>query len=121
MALRSMSAVLTLTLAMAMVLHLASAAVAEDCTTARPRENTKTGTWTTPRAAQQPTRWTAGRLFDQVVIVVFENHDYDEVMANATFRGLGERGVIHDRFLGPFHPSSPNYLALIGEQLFGPK
>jgi hypothetical protein len=96
-----------------------SATMAADCTKAIPVKNEETKTWTTPRSKQTDAKWTRGRLFEHVVIVVFENHDYEEVLANPIFKAVGERGVVFNRFLGSFHPSYPNYLAMIGARYFG--
>ena len=94
-------------------------AAATDCTSLKPRPDKKAATWFTPRVAQPKTTWTLGRLFDHVVIVVFENHDYADVVTNPTFRSVAARGVVFDHFVGSFHPSYPNYLAMIGGGYFG--
>ena len=93
--------------------------MAADCTATVPAENKATKTWTTSRAKQSAAKWTQGRIFEHVVIVVFENHDYDEVMSNTVFKSVGERGAVFSRFVGSYHPSYPNYLAMVGARYFG--
>ena len=57
-----------------------------------------------------------------VVMVVLENHEYDEVIGNpdAPFlNGLARRGTLATRYFAIAHPSLPNYLALLGGSTFG--
>ncbi|TPX59073.1 hypothetical protein PhCBS80983_g02745 [Powellomyces hirtus] len=57
----------------------------------------------------------AGKYFNRVLTVVFENADYDDVMADPYFKSLGERnnGIALTQFFAQFHPSQPNYIAMI--------
>jgi hypothetical protein len=73
---------------------------------------------TTQRAVQTGERWTRGRAFDHILIVVLENQDFDDVMANGYMKGLAARGTLFTNFNGNFHPSYSNYLAMVAGQGF---
>lgn len=77
------------------------------------------GTYGTPRTPQIVTLWKLGRQFERVLIVVLENMDYSTVIAHPYFKELAGRGALLTRFSGNFHPSYPNYLAMIGGKYFG--
>ncbi len=51
---------------------------------------------------------------DHVVVVIEENHSFDEVMEHqgSYIRELAKRGMLFKRSYGVSHPSQPNYLAL---------
>lgn len=52
---------------------------------------------------------------DHVVIVIEENHAYDEIIGNPDapyINALGARGALFNRSYAVTHPSEPNYLAL---------
>ena len=54
--------------------------------------------------------------FDRVVVVVFENKEYDQVLGNPaapTFRSLARRYALLTSYRAVAHPSLPNYLALV--------
>ena len=55
----------------------------------------------------------ASKRFDRVLIVVFENQDYGDVMANEEFAKLTTRGGLLTHFHGLFHPSYSNYLSMV--------
>ncbi|KAI8150259.1 phosphoesterase family-domain-containing protein [Fennellomyces sp. T-0311] len=57
----------------------------------------------------------AGKYFDRVVIIVFENKDYETAMENDYFKTLPNRhnGVLLTNYRGTSHPSQPNYIAMI--------
>jgi hypothetical protein len=60
--------------------------------------------------------------FDRVVVIVFENKRYEEVLgasAAPTFNELARRYAVLTQYEGVAHPSLPNYLALIGGSTFG--
>jgi phosphatidylinositol-3-phosphatase len=60
--------------------------------------------------------------FDHVVLVVFENHEYDDVIgsrAAPTFNALARRYALLTQSYGVAHPSLPNYLALVSGSTFG--
>lgn len=57
-----------------------------------------------------------------VVLVVLENHEYEEVVGapEAPFLNrLARRGALATGYHGVAHPSLPNYLALLGGSTFG--
>lgn len=54
--------------------------------------------------------------FSHVVVVVFENKNYSDVIGNRsapTFNRLARRYSLFSRYYGVAHPSLPNYLALV--------
>jgi hypothetical protein len=54
--------------------------------------------------------------FDRVVVVVFENKKYEQVLGNPeapTFRSLARRYALLTNYRAVAHPSLPNYLALV--------
>jgi hypothetical protein len=66
-----------------------------------------------PPAAPPP-----GRPFNHVVLIVLENEDNEAVLKNPIMGGLAKRGRYFSHYSGLFHPSYPNYLALIGGDFF---
>jgi acid phosphatase len=59
---------------------------------------------------------TALPRFDRVVVVVFENTEFGQVIGNAdapTFDSLAQRYALLTNYRGVAHPSLPNYLALV--------
>jgi hypothetical protein len=89
-----------------------------DCRALEPRpigHNTKA----TPRPPRPGVSWRLPRQFEHVLIIVFENQDYDIVMGEPYFRRLARRGTLFSRYNAVFHPSYPNYLALVGGKYFG--
>jgi hypothetical protein len=60
--------------------------------------------------------------FSHVVIVVFENKEFGEVIGSSqapTFRRLAKRGAFLTNYCGVAHPSLPNYLALVSGSTHG--
>src|SRR5579872_4590877 len=57
--------------------------------------------------------------FDRVVIVVLENTDYERAMQDPNLTELAKRGASFTNFHALFHPSYPNYLAMIAGSDFG--
>ena len=53
------------------------------------------------------------RHFDRVVIIVLENGDYEEAIVNKDLAVLAQRGASFTNFHALFHPSYPNYLAMV--------
>ncbi|CDH59504.1 acid phosphatase [Lichtheimia corymbifera JMRC:FSU:9682] len=64
-----------------------------------------------------------GKYFDRVVIIVFENKDYDTTMKDKYFKSLPSKhnGVMLTNYRGVAHPSQPNYIALISGSTKGTK
>jgi acid phosphatase len=55
--------------------------------------------------------------FSHVFIVLFENHEYDEVIGNTSapyFNALAQQYGLGTNYDGTTHPSLPNYMALTG-------
>ena len=69
-------------------------------------------------AAQAAARAPA-RHFDRVVIIVLENGDYEAAIRNKDFAALAARGASFSNFHALFHPSYPNYLAMVAGTDFG--
>jgi phosphatidylinositol-3-phosphatase len=59
---------------------------------------------------------------DHVVVVVEENHSYDQVVGSRSapfINGLARAGALFTNSHGVTHPSQPNYLALFAGSTFG--
>src|SRR6266849_650382 len=56
--------------------------------------------------------------FDRVVIIVLENQNYDTAVKDSTLSALAQQGTSFSGFDALFHPSYPNYLAMIGGKEF---
>ena len=59
-----------------------------------------------------------GRHFDHVIVIVLENQTYARVAADPYFAGLAQRGAVFTDFRALFHPSYPNYLAMVSGRSF---
>jgi phosphatidylinositol-3-phosphatase len=60
--------------------------------------------------------------FDHIVVILFENHGYNEVIGKSqltNFNRLARENVLLTQYYAVAHPSLPNYLALIGGSTFG--
>ena len=57
--------------------------------------------------------------FKKVVVILFENTDYERAMAQPTFARLAAAGGQLTQMVAVAHPSQPNYLALIAGSTFG--
>ena len=55
----------------------------------------------------------ARHWFERVLIIVLENRDYDEAIADGYLGQLAKQGASFINFHGLFHPSYPNYLAMV--------
>src|ERR1051326_3535946 len=51
--------------------------------------------------------------FDRVLIIVLENVDYERAIQNKDLTDLAAKGASFTNFHALFHPSYPNYLAMI--------
>jgi acid phosphatase len=51
--------------------------------------------------------------FDRVVIIVLENVDYERAIQDPNLAALSARGASFTNFHALFHPSYPNYLAMV--------
>jgi len=60
----------------------------------------------------------AGHPFEHVVIIVLENEDRQIALKNPVMKKLADQGRLFTGYSGLFHPSYPNYLALVGGGFF---
>src|ERR1700722_3831150 len=60
-----------------------------------------------------------GHHFDRVVIIVLENADYEEGLRNKDLADLAQQGASFSNLHALFHPSYPNYLAMVAGTDFG--
>ena len=59
------------------------------------------------------------RHFDRVLIIVLENVDYEVASRDKNFADLAAEGASFTNFHALFHPSYPNYLAMVAGTDFG--
>jgi hypothetical protein len=59
--------------------------------------------------------------FNKVMIVIFENADFQDVVNQPFFKKLGTEGALLTNFHAETHPSQPNYIALISGSTQGCK
>lgn len=57
--------------------------------------------------------------FDRVLIIVLENVDYERAIRDPSLAALASQGASFTNFHAMFHPSYPNYLAMIAGTDFG--
>ncbi len=57
--------------------------------------------------------------FKKAVVILFENTDYNQAMAQPFFSRLAAQGGQLSQYFGVAHPSQPNYIALISGSTFG--
>lgn len=57
--------------------------------------------------------------FDRVLLILLENVDYEVASRDKNFQALAQRGASLTNFHAEFHPSYPNYLALVAGTDFG--
>jgi hypothetical protein len=72
-----------------------------------------------PRAAAPSKAESTG---PRTVIIVLENHEFDEVIGSSEapfLNRLAGRGALATRYYAISHPSLPNYLAIVGGSTFG--
>jgi hypothetical protein len=60
-----------------------------------------------------------GKHFERVLIVVLENQNYSSAMSNEFLAKLATKGTSFTNFKNLYHPSYPNYLAMIAGNSFG--
>jgi hypothetical protein len=60
-----------------------------------------------------------GKHFERVLIVVLENQDYSSAISNPFLAKLATEGASFTNFKNLYHPSYPNYLAMIAGSYFG--
>jgi len=57
--------------------------------------------------------------FDRVLIIVLENVDYERAIQDKNLAALAQHGASFTNFHAMFHPSYPNYLAMVAGTDFG--
>lgn len=96
------------------VLFLAVAALAQ---TSNPPQQPTPQITKSPEGKQEEAARAAARArahhFDRVVIIVLENVDYELAIQNKDLAALAAMGASFTNFHALFHPSYPNYLAMI--------
>nr|CAG8545032.1 2010_t:CDS:10 [Entrophospora candida] len=55
----------------------------------------------------------SGKYFDRVITIVLENTDYTEAIEDKYLSYLANQGILLSNFHGVWHPSQPNYIAMI--------
>ena len=63
--------------------------------------------------AQRAANRASAHHFDRVLIIVLENVDYERAIQNKDLQQLAAKGASFSNFHALFHPSYPNYLAMI--------
>lgn len=89
--------------------------------TATPVPPTATST-VTPTLTPSPTPEPLVPNFEHIVIIIFENKEFDRVIGNEdmpTFNRLASDYTLLTQHYAIRHPSLPNYIALIGGDTFG--
>ncbi|CAG8818075.1 2555_t:CDS:2, partial [Cetraspora pellucida] len=62
-----------------------------------------------------------GKWFDRIVLIVFENTNYTDAIADPYFKEITTRsnGVLLSQYYAVEHPSEPNYIAHIAGSTYG--
>ncbi|OAQ96073.1 hypothetical protein LLEC1_06267 [Akanthomyces lecanii] len=66
-----------------------------------------------------PTSKVPGKAFDRLVIIYFENQNYDKSIGDPNFNYFAKKGILLDNYFAVTHPSQPNYMASIAGDYFG--
>jgi len=61
----------------------------------------------------------AGKYFERLIVIIFENQGYNKVMKDSYFASLATRGSSLDNFYAIAHPSQPNYIGQIAGSTLG--
>jgi len=59
-----------------------------------------------------------GNSFDKYMIIVLENHDFDNVLRDTNYRAIAAKGLLQTNYHAVTHPSQPNckYMHFVGMQ-----
>ena len=76
------------------------------------------GSSTNPPAANAPAG-PKGKHFDRVLVIVLENQNYESAMRDPYLASLASQGASFSNFKALFHPSYPNYIAMVAGNSFG--
>ncbi|KAI8346381.1 phosphoesterase family-domain-containing protein [Choanephora cucurbitarum] len=63
----------------------------------------------------------AGKAFDHILQIWFENQDYDKIASTPDFAKLQSEGILLTNFNALAHPSQPNYIAAAAGDILGVK
>ncbi|KAM0665368.1 hypothetical protein ACQRIT_006230 [Beauveria bassiana] len=66
-----------------------------------------------------PTSNVPGKAFDRLVIIYFENQNYDKSIGDPNFNWFAKKGILLSNYFAVTHPSQPNYMASIAGDYFG--
>ncbi len=69
-------------------------------------------------ASQLQCALSTAHRFDRVLMVVLENQNYETAIKDSILSALAQEGTSFSDFHALFHPSYPNYLAMIGGKEF---
>jgi hypothetical protein len=69
--------------------------------------------------AATPAQKTTAHHFDRVVVIVLENGDYEAAVKDSNLAALAAQGASFSNLHALFHPSYPNYLAMVAGTDFG--
>jgi hypothetical protein len=83
------------------------------CTSATPPDPASRTYPTVAAGCACPVAPTATHWFQRVLIIVLENQDYQAAIADPYLEQLASEGASFTNFHGLFHPSYPNYLAMV--------
>ncbi len=76
--------------------------------------------WTLLFLLNLPARAAQTRLpFQKIMIVVFENTDYEHALARPFFGKLAKEGALLTGYYAVSHPSQPNYIAMVAGDTLG--
>ncbi|HMK90158.1 MAG TPA: alkaline phosphatase family protein [Methylocystis sp.] len=78
--------------------------------------------WLAPSFARADAPASQKPAFDHVYVIVLENHDFDDAFSaerTPFLERLAREQGLATQYYGVAHPSLPNYLALIGGDVFG--
>ncbi len=105
------------------VLFTAILASAQSITPAPPSQATQPQVTKSPAGKEEEAARAAARStahhFDRVLIIVLENVDYEVAIQDKNLAELAARGASFTNFHAMFHPSYPNYLAMVAGTDFG--
>lgn len=100
-----------------------SAATGQSITPAPPNQSAEQHVTKSEAGKQEEAERAAARAkahhFDRVVIIVLENTDYERAMQDPNLTALATQGASFTNFHALFHPSYPNYLAMVAGTDFG--
>lgn len=105
------------------LLALTFPAVAQSPSTTPQKQNSQPQVKQSPQEKRDEASLAAERAkahhFDRVLIIVLENVDYERAIQDPNLAALAQQGASFTNFHALFHPSYPNYLAMIAGTDFG--